>query len=93
MWAGAVGTFVSLFGCGLIAFNQMTPGRAMLIVAWLILVPLFLYVLVLRSRASAEYKRRKQRREAQARRELESLASVDAMLAEGASGEGARKPD
>lgn len=82
-WIGVVGTLVSCFGCTLAFRNEMNAARAFLILAWLILVPLFLYLIVLRSRASAEYKRRLRRQEAQAQRELEALATVEGVLQAG----------
>jgi hypothetical protein len=82
-WLGVVGTFVSCFGCGLAFNNQMSAARAFLILAWLILVPLFFYLVVMRSRASAEYKRRLRKREAQVQRELEALATVEGILQAG----------
>jgi hypothetical protein len=49
-------------------------------VAWLVLVPLFGYLIMLRSRASARYKRRLAAQEARALREAEGQAAVDDLL-------------
>ena len=75
-----MGTFVSCFGCTLAFNNQMNAARAFLILAWLILVPLFVYLIILRSRASARYKRRLRRQAAQQQKELESLVGIEDLL-------------
>ena len=80
MWLGIIGTFTSCFGCSLAFNNQLNAARAFLILAWLILVPLFGYLIMMRSRASAQYKRRLARREAEAARQASGQAEVDSLL-------------
>ena len=64
--------------------NQFATARVLLIAANVLIIPLFVYMVILRSRASAEYRRRARKRraqaEAQARRELEALTEVDELL-------------
>jgi uncharacterized protein (DUF58 family) len=83
VWLGVLGTLTSCFGCSLAAANQMNAARAFLVLAWLVLVPLFFYLLILRNRASAEQKRRLRKRAAQEQKELAALAAVDDILAAG----------
>src|SRR5262245_19692017 len=82
-WLGVVGTLVSCFGCALAFNNQMSAARAFLILAWLILVPLFVYLIILRSRASARYQRQLRRQAAQQQKELDALAEVENILKSG----------
>lgn len=83
-WLGAVGTFVSMFGCYLGFRNDMNAARAFLLLAWLILVPLFIYLIRIRSIASRQYRDRLKREEARLQRELEALATVEGVRAAGA---------
>src|SRR3954447_23454623 len=80
VWLGALGVFVSCFGCSLIVSNQsgqLTAARVFLIAGEVILVPLFIYLLIQRNRASALYKRRLEKAEARKQRELEALANLE----------------
>jgi hypothetical protein len=84
VWIGAVGVLTSCLGCSLIVSNQpgqLTAARIFLIAAEVILVPLFVYLILLRNRASAAYTRRLRKEEARKQRELEALASVEGILA------------
>ncbi|MFL5735077.1 MAG: hypothetical protein ACJ78Q_18125 [Chloroflexia bacterium] len=84
VWLGALGVFVSCFGCSLIVSNQpgqLTAARIFLIAGELILVPLFIYLIILRNRASEVYKRRQRKEEARKQKELEALAHVDSIIA------------
>ena len=84
IWIGAVGVLTSCLGCSLIVSNQpgqLTAARVFLIAAEVILVPLFIYLILLRNRASAAYTRRLRKEEARKQRELEALASVEGILA------------
>jgi hypothetical protein len=51
-----------------------------LIAANIVLVPLFAYLIVLRSRASAQYRHRLRKREQQKQQELAALSHVDELL-------------
>src|SRR5438270_12701254 len=85
VWIGFVGVLTSCFGCSLLISNQssqLMAARVFLIAAQVILIPLFVYVIILRNRAAAQYKRRQERRAARQQRELETLASVSKLLAE-----------
>jgi hypothetical protein len=84
IWIGAIGVLTSCMGCSLIVSNQpsqLTAARVFLIVGEVILLPLFAYLIILRSRASAAYTRRQRQQEALQQRELEALASVDTLIA------------
>lgn len=71
-WIGVIGVLASLFGCGLIAANQIGAGQAFLILAWLILVPLFGFLLSAYRRSGRVTRRREKRQE----QELEALAAA-----------------
>lgn len=60
--------------------NQLATARAFLIAANVVLIPLFAYLILMRSRASAQYKRRLQKREQQKQQELQALGKVDELL-------------
>jgi hypothetical protein len=84
IWIGALGVLTSCMGCSLIVANQpgqLTAARVFLIAGEVILVPLFVYLILLRNRASATYTRRLRKQEARKQRELEALASVEGTLA------------
>jgi hypothetical protein len=51
--------------------------RVFLVLGEIILVPLFIYLIYVRSVASRRYKISRKRREAQAKKELESLGTLD----------------
>jgi hypothetical protein len=77
---GALGVLTSCFGCSLIVANQsgqLTAARIFLIAGEVILVPLFLYLIVQRNRASEVYKRHLRKEEARKQRELEALANIE----------------
>ncbi len=81
LWAlGAVGVLTFCFGCSFFMNNQLATARNLLIAANVVLVPLFAYLIVLRSRASAQYRRRLGKRERQKQQELDALGSVDKLL-------------
>ena len=82
-WMGAAGTLMACAGCGLITSNRLDllrPAQLLLAAAWLILVPLFAYLVLVRSRASAEYKRRQKKRAEREQAELEALAGTGPLL-------------
>ena len=82
-WMGITGTLMACAGCGLITSNRLDllrPAQFLLAVAWLILVPLFAYLVVVRSRASAQYKRKQKRRAEREQAELEALAGAGTLL-------------
>ena len=76
---GALGVIISCMGCSLIVSNQpgqLNAARIFLIAGEIILLPLFAYLILLRSRASAAYTRQLRKQEAQKQRELEALAAL-----------------
>src|SRR5438093_4987256 len=76
---GTLGVITSCVGCSLIVSNQagqLNAARIFLIAGNIILLPLFFYLLLLRSRASATYARQLRKQEAQKQRELEALSAV-----------------
>ena len=77
-WIGFVGVFSACFGCGLAARNEINAANAFLILAWLILVPLFGYLLRTRRYTKRIVRQREERRQA----ELEAQAPVDEMQAD-----------
>ncbi len=60
---GFVGVMASCFGCGLAFNNQMGASQVALIVAWLILVPLFGYLISTRRRMKKIVRRHEARRQ------------------------------
>ncbi len=76
-WLVFVGTLVSCFGCTLGFRNDLASMRVFLIAGEVILVPLFIYFIYARSVASRRYKARRKRLEAQERKELEALGTVE----------------
>ena len=81
-WIATIGTLTACFGCGLLSNNQVNAANAFLILAWLILVPLFVYLIVVRRQGKAELRRVTQQREDQRQRELAALGSVQAAMRE-----------
>ena len=75
MWIGTIGVLMACFGCGLITQNQFNAANAFLILSWLILVPLFGYLLRTRRRL----KRVVRRQDEQRQQELDALGSVGSM--------------
>lgn len=60
---GFVGVMMSCFGCGLAFNNQMGASQVALIIAWLILVPLFGYLISTRRRLKRVVRRKEVRQE------------------------------
>jgi hypothetical protein len=84
VWIGALGVITSCFGCSLIVANQpsqLTAARIFLIAGEVILVPLFIYLIILRNRASETYRRHLRKEEARKQRELEALGNVEGIIA------------
>ena len=71
-WITFLGVFASCFGCGLYANNQVNAGVAFLVLAWIVLVPIFVYLLRTRRRL----KKVSRIQQAQRDQELEALASL-----------------
>ena len=69
---GFVGVMMSCLGCGLAFNNQIGAAQVALIVAWLILVPLFGYLISTRRRLKKVVRRREARQE----EELAALGSL-----------------
>ena len=69
---GFVGVMMSCFGCGLAFNNQIGASQVALIVAWLILVPLFGYLLSTRRRLKKVVRRKEARQE----EELSALGTL-----------------
>lgn len=78
-----MGTLVSCFGCTLAFNNQMNAARVALIVAWIILVPLFVYLIVTRRRSKSLQKQELQAHEEQLQKELEALATIPGAMRAG----------
>jgi hypothetical protein len=80
----ALGVLALCSGISFYMNNEFSTARILLIAANVLIIPLFMYLVVLRSRASAEYRRRVRKRnaqaEAEAQRELAALAEVDKLL-------------
>ncbi len=71
-----LGVLTSCFGCSLLYGNQLNAARAFLLLSWLILVPLFVYLLTTYRRNKTAYRRQLQQRE----KELEALGSAKDIL-------------
>ena len=76
---GFVGVITSCFGCGLAFNNQIGAAQVALIVAWLILVPLFGYLISTRRRL----KKVVRRKEALRQEELSALGTLGQEIGEG----------
>lgn len=74
---GTAGVLASCFGCSLAAANQMAASTVLLVIAWLLLVPLFGYLLRTRRRI----KKVLRQQSAQSEQELEALASIGSIVA------------
>lgn len=72
-----VGVLTSCFGCALMARNEVSASLAFLILAQLILLPTFVYLL----RTRRSLKRVARTREARRKEELDALAGVGGLLA------------
>jgi cytochrome c biogenesis protein CcdA len=81
---GFVGVLTSCFGCGLAFNNQIGAAQVALIVAWLILVPLFGYLISTRRRL----KKVVRRKEALQQEELSALGTLGQEIGEGTGDEG-----
>lgn len=69
---GTSGVLFSCLGCGLLANNKWLAGQIALVLAWLLLVPLFGYLISTRRRLKKVAKRREVRQQ----EELSALASL-----------------
>jgi uncharacterized membrane protein YfcA len=76
---GFVGVVMSCLGCGLAFNNHIGAAQVALIVAWLILVPLFGYLLSTRRRL----KKVVRRKEARQQEELSALGTLGQEIEEG----------
>jgi hypothetical protein len=77
------GVLLSCFGCGLAANNQTNAATAFLVLAWLILVPLFGYLISVRRRSKRVVRMQNEQRN----QELDALANIGSVMG---SEEGAR---
>jgi uncharacterized membrane protein YfcA len=84
--AGFVGVMMSCLGCGLAFNNQIGAAQVALIVAWLILVPLFAYLLSTRRRL----KKVVRRKEARQQEELSALGTLGQEIGEDTIEDGGR---
>ncbi len=75
-WIGLLGVMTACFGCGLASQNQMRAAQLFLIVAWLILVPLFGFLLRTRRRIKKVVRKRYEQSET----ELQALANAGDIL-------------
>ena len=75
-WIAFFGVFASCFGCGLYANNQVRAAIAFLILAWIVLVPVFVYLL----RTRRQLKKVSRVQQAQREQELDALASLGKTL-------------
>ncbi len=80
---GFVGVMMSCFGCGLAFNNQIAASQVALIVAWLILVPLFGYLISTRRRLKKVVRHREVRQQ----EELSALGTLGHEIGEGRSDE------
>ncbi|MEA2575851.1 MAG: hypothetical protein QOH93_3149 [Chloroflexia bacterium] len=76
---GFVGVMTTCFGCGLAFNNQIGASQVALIVAWLILVPLFGYLISTRRRL----KKVLRHKEARQQEELSALGTFGQEIGEG----------
>ncbi len=72
---GFAGVMMSCFGCGLAANNKLAAAQIALVLAWLILVPLFGYLLRTRRHLKKVVRKQTVRQE----EELEALGSLSAL--------------
>ncbi|HEX8600871.1 MAG TPA: hypothetical protein VF952_20415 [Chloroflexia bacterium] len=75
---GFAGVLTSCFGCGLAFNNQIGAAQVALIVAWLILVPLFGYLISTRRRL----KKVARRKEVRQQEELSALGTLGQEIGE-----------
>ena len=84
------GVLLSCFGCALAANNQINAATAFLVLAWLILVPTFGYLISVRRRT----KRVVRKQDEQHKQELDALASIGSVMGdEGGGGQGSEVRD
>ncbi len=81
---GFAGVLASCFGCGLAFNNRIGDAQVALIVAWLLLVPLFGYLISTRRRL----KKVVRRREARQQEELAALGTLGLEAEEGTMDDG-----
>ncbi len=75
-WIAFFGVFASCFGCGLYANNQIQAAVAFLVLAWIVLVPVFVYLL----RTRRQLKKVSRIQQIQRDQELDALASLGKTL-------------
>ena len=75
-WIAFFGVFASCFGCSLYANNQVRAALAFLVLAWIILVPVFVYLL----RTRRQLKKVSRVQDARKQQELDALASLGRTL-------------
>lgn len=75
-WIATLGVLTSCMGCGLLIRNEVNASIAFLILAQLILLPTFVYLLRTRRRL----KRVARTRDEQKQEELDALAGVGSLL-------------
>ncbi|HEX8229709.1 MAG TPA: hypothetical protein VF826_10405 [Chloroflexia bacterium] len=81
---GFAGVLTSCFGCGLAFNNQIGAAQVALIVAWLILVPLFGYLISTRRRLKKVVRRKEVRQQ----EELSALSTLGQEIGEGTTDDG-----
>lgn len=75
-WIAFFGVFASCFGCSLYANNQVRAAVAFLVLAWIILVPVFAYLL----RTRRHLKKVSRVQDVRKQQELDALASLGKVL-------------
>ena len=75
-WIVFFGVFASCFGCSLYANNQVRAAVAFLVLAWIILVPVFVYLL----RTRRQLKKVLRVQDSRKKQELDALASLGKTL-------------
>lgn len=75
-WIAFFGVFASCFGCSLYANNQVRAAVAFLVLAWLVLVPVFVYLL----RTRRQLKKVSRGQAVRKQQELDALASLGKTL-------------
>ena len=82
-WIATIGVLASCFGCGLLSQNQIRAALAFMVLAWIILVPTFVYLL----RTRRQLKKVVRAREEKTQEQLDALAEVGRLLDPGSTGE------
>ena len=75
-WIAFFGVFASCFGCSLYANNQVRAALAFLVLAWIILVPVFVYLL----RTRRQLKKVSRVQGVRKQQELDALSSLGKTL-------------